>query len=95
MPELVLEGRALRNFVLAIPVACCSLAGIGLATGAHRQRSVQVTITHGCYRSVLKQLSDFKWLAESPPDEWHSLLMRHAEVDTLAVERLGRLSRVL
>eukprot|EP00971_Amphidinium_carterae_P147276 2918800-Amphidinium_carterae.1 len=61
----------------------------------HFYTSGQVTIMHGCYRSVLKQLSDFKWLAESPPAICHSLLMRHAEVDTFAVKRLGRLSRVL
>eukprot|EP00971_Amphidinium_carterae_P021320 420875-Amphidinium_carterae.4 len=42
----------------------------------HFYTAVQTTVMHGCFRVILKDLSDFKLPAAAPPDEWHSLLMR-------------------
>eukprot|EP00971_Amphidinium_carterae_P349649 6491127-Amphidinium_carterae.1 len=39
----------------------------------HFYSAVPTTVMQGCYRSELRKLSDFRWLAQAPVDEWHWL----------------------
>eukprot|EP00971_Amphidinium_carterae_P218538 4337804-Amphidinium_carterae.3 len=59
----------------------------------HFYPTVAFAIMKGCYHARLSSLSDFRWLAMAPPDEWHSLILQHSIPQSAS--RLGRLSRVL
>eukprot|EP00971_Amphidinium_carterae_P192082 3811041-Amphidinium_carterae.3 len=59
----------------------------------HFYTTVAFTLMKGCYHPRLSELSDFRWLAMAPRDEWHSLVLQHHSPQSAS--RLGRLSRVL